>query len=85
MLEKKRMGRPSSRKALELAPVLGQINPVLSFEGIPPMTDPGMSLNITWGTRYPGAKWLELDLGGTWNGGKHAGVGHPGAKGPRQD
>lgn len=56
MLEKKRMGRPSSRKALELAPVLGQINPVLSFEGIPPMTDPGMGLKHHLGYKIPWGK-----------------------------
>ena len=79
------MGKPSSRKALELAPVQEQINPVLSLGGIPPKTDPGMGLKISWGTGYPGAKWPELGLGGAWNGGEHAGAGHPGAKGLRQD
>lgn len=44
------MGRPSSRKALELAPVQEQINLVLSFGGIPPKIDPGMGLKVTWGT-----------------------------------
>ena len=48
--KKEIMGRPSSRKALELAPVQEQIHPVLSFGGIPPKTDPGMGLKITWGT-----------------------------------
>lgn len=54
------MGRPSSRKALELAPVLGQINPVLSFD------NRVLRQTLGWASKSPGVQDTLGQSGLSW-------------------